>query len=76
MILTFGFDNKSMIALDRMTESLNKATELLEKNPNDIESITKLLKSNTKVLVTILKTGIISKRKEGYTVSRKKKTKK
>lgn len=62
--LIVGFDDKSMAAVDRMTESLDMFSAILKDNPNDIERIVKLLRVNLRVLCFILKAGIVSKREK------------
>lgn len=61
MKLTIGFNKNSIVAMERMKESLDHFTNFLKENPNNIEEITRLLKINIRVLTIILKTGIISK---------------
>jgi hypothetical protein len=65
MIVNIKFNNESITALDKTNKCIEKITELLNKNnisKDDIDKINKLLRINIRILVMILKTGIISKK--------------
>jgi hypothetical protein len=64
MILNIKFNNESITALDKTNKCIEEITELLENkdiSESDINKINKLLRINIRILVMILKTGIISK---------------
>lgn len=49
--ITVSFDKKSQKALDRTVNCLEKVVDILNKNPNDVSEVKKLLESNLKILM-------------------------
>jgi hypothetical protein len=65
MIVNIKFNSESITALDKTNKCIESITELLNKSKitkGDIDKINKLLRINIRILVMILKTGIISKK--------------
>lgn len=65
MILNIKFNNESVTALEKTNKCIEEITELLNNtkvSETEINKINKLLRINIRILVMILKTGIISKK--------------